>query len=127
MNIFICIKYKGRAFDQIPEIRKILESLGHKTYCFATDAGEISDSKKMMTEALDKINQSDALVVESSEQSFGVGIEAGYGFAKGKKIISIIKDANNQSKTLDGISNNYIIYKDYLDLENKLKNILNNK
>ncbi len=125
MNIFICIKYKEDCLTKIPEIKNVLESLGHKVYCFATDAEKMSDAKIMMAEAFKKIDESDILLVESSEQSFGVGIEAGYGFSKGKKIISTIDEKGEKSKTLNGISDDYIVYKDYSDLKDKLASILN--
>jgi len=121
MKFFIGIKYRKESMDLIPQIKNIIESLGHEPYCFATDAGKMENEKEMMKMAFEKIDESDVILLESSEPSFGVGIEAGYAFVKGKKIITIVKDAEGMSNTLKGVSNCYLPYKDFEELKEKIR------
>ena len=77
----------------------------------------------MMEKAIQKIRESDVVLLEASEGSFGVGVEAGYAFAESKKIITIFNRAGDGSRTLEGISGHYLSYKDIPDLSEKLKEI----
>ncbi|MFA5877766.1 MAG: nucleoside 2-deoxyribosyltransferase [Candidatus Staskawiczbacteria bacterium] len=124
MKFFIGIKYKKESMDLIPQIKDIIKSLGHESYCFATDAGNIENEKEMMKMAFEKIEESDVVLLESSGFSFGVGIEAGYAFAKGKKIITIVKDTEETSNTLKGVSDHYVMYKNFEELEEKIRAVL---
>ena len=124
MKIFIGVKYEKERLDLIPDIKRVIEGLGHEPYCFATDAEKTEDAKEMMKLAFNKIDEADVVLLEASESSFGVGIEAGYAFSKGKKIISIAKDVTEASKTIKGVSNHYLVYKDFEDLKEKLRKVL---
>lgn len=121
MKIFIAIKYDKESLALVPNIKDILKKLGHTSYCFAQDEGYIADQKEMMKKAFQKIDDSDLVIIEASKNSFGVGIEAGYAFVKNKKIITISNESEKISNTLKGISNSYITYKDFADLETKLQ------
>jgi 2'-deoxynucleoside 5'-phosphate N-hydrolase len=121
MKIFIGIKYDEKTLVIVPEIKRIITMLGHTPYCFATDEEKIDDEKELMKRAFQKIDESDLIMFEASNDSFGVGIEAGYAFSKGMKIITIMSEAAKISRTLKGVSNGYITYKELTDLEEKLR------
>lgn len=124
MKIFIGIKYNEEALSLVPKIKEILERLGHNPYCFAKDEGYIADEKKIMEKAFQKIDESDLIIIEASQVAFGVGIEAGYSFAKGKKIIVISNESEKFSSTLKGTCDLYLSYKDFNELEKKLRDNL---
>lgn len=124
MKVFIGVKYDKDCLELIPGIKEVVKALGHEPYCFATDAGKIEDAKEMMKNAFAKIDECDIILFETSNSSFGVGIEAGYALLKGKKIISVVKDTAEISKTIKGTSNFYLVYKDLDDLKQKLQKVL---
>jgi nucleoside 2-deoxyribosyltransferase len=53
----------------------------------------------------------DIHIIEFSEKGTGLGIEAGYAFAKGKPIIVIAHEGSEISDTLKGIAKEIISYK----------------
>lgn len=75
-----------------------------------------------MRSALKKIDESDLLIVELSNKVIGIGVEAGYAKAKGKKIIYIHKIGSEISTTVEGISDIKIMYKNISNLLNLLTN-----
>ena len=79
-----------------------------------------SQEKEMMTKAFDEIDQSDILIAEVSKKAIGVGIEVGYAFAKGKRIIYLRKKGMPYSTTVAGCAGQIIEYADVTELENKL-------
>lgn len=125
MRIFIGIKHysDNRNAELIREIKEIITSLGHEPYSFI-DEGEFADEKVIMRKAFRSLEESGALILEASEPSFGAGIEAGYAFAKNKKIIVVAKEESSLSRTLRGVSDFYLFYKDFKDLKEKLKGII---
>ena len=54
----------------------------------------------------------------------GLGIEAGYAYARGIPIISIAKRGTDISETLRGISKEICFYEQVEDLEDKLGGII---
>jgi nucleoside 2-deoxyribosyltransferase len=58
------------------------------------------------------INKSDFLIIEFSDKGVGLGIEAGYAYAKGIPIIVIAKKGSDISNTLKGIAKKIIFYED---------------
>ena len=126
MKIFIGIKYKdNRSTDLIEGIKSIIRSLGHEPYSF-TEEGYIEDEKEMTQRAFQKLDECDILLLEASEPSFGIGIEAGYAFARNKKVITIVSESKRGSRTLKGISHYYLPYKNLSDLKEKFQEILSN-
>ena len=75
-----------------------------------------------MKSALKKIDESNLLIAELSYKSIGVGLEAGYAKAKGKKIIYIHQAGTELSTTVNGISDVRIKYNNISDLLTQLKN-----
>jgi len=124
MKIYIAIKYNKKSLELVPGIREIIKKAGSNSYCFAEEEGYIEDEKEMMKLALKKIDESDLIIVEASNSSFGVGIEAGYAFAKNKRIVTIMNESEETSNTLKGISDSYFTYSNFEELEKKLCEIL---
>lgn len=67
-------------------------------------------AQELMRITFEEIVSSDMVVVDLTEKGVGVGIEAGYAYAKNKPIITIAKDGSEISETLKGISSKIITY-----------------
>ena len=76
-----------------------------------------------MKKALDQVEKADILIVELSNKSVGVGIEAGYAKAKGKPIIYLHKKGTDFKQTMKGIADTVITYKDTKDLINQISSL----
>ena len=61
--------------------------------------------------SLSEIDLSDLVVMEMSVKGVGLGIEAGYAYAKGKSVIVLIKEGSELSETIAGIATKVITYK----------------
>ncbi|MDP2586115.1 MAG: hypothetical protein Q8P29_04520 [Candidatus Levybacteria bacterium] len=112
-----------KSFDR--QLREFLESnFSMKTHSLVFDLKEKVNNKTLMELAFKKINECDLILIELSHKSIGVGIEAGYAKAKGKRIIYMHKIGTELSTTADGICDSRIEYKNISDLLTKLKKIL---
>lgn len=69
------------------------------------------------------IERCDFVVVDLSEKGVGLGIEAGYAYAKGKPIATLAQEGCDISTTLSGISTHVDRY-DFATLEAKLARAL---
>ena len=94
------------------------------TFFFVFDFQEVVDNKILMAKALQIIEESDYLIAELSYKSIGVGLEAGYAKARGKKLIYIHKKGSELSMTVDGISDWRIEYDNIDNLLQQIKQIL---
>lgn len=102
-------KNKFTNFDK--KLRKFLkENFDIKSYSFVFDFKKKVDNKNLMKFALKKIDESDLVIAELSNKPIGVGLEAGYAKAKGKKIIYIHKTGSELSTTVNGVSDIKIEY-----------------
>jgi len=95
-----------------------------ETYSFVFDFTEKVDDKKLMEEALAEIDKSDMLLAEASDKSVGVGLEAGYAKAKGKKIVYLYKKGTEKQQTISGISDLLIEYESAEDIIKELDTVL---
>lgn len=103
------------------KVKKLLEEkFGYEVYAFVFDYKEKVDDKKLMKDALDKVNESDLIIIELSHKSVGVGIEAGYAKAKGKPIIYLHNKSADLKQTMNGIADAVVEYTDTDDLIKKL-------
>ena len=110
MNIYLAHKYypnqQKRPFSEA--LAAVLTAEGHHTHCFVRDVqqwGAISLSPTaLMSAAFGLINASDLVVVELSEKGVGIGIEAGYAYAKGIPIVVIAPHTADISESLRGIA-----------------------
>lgn len=106
------------------QLKKLLEErFNLEVYAFVFDYEDDVDDKKLMDDALKKVNESDILIVELSNKSVGVGIEAGYAKAKGKSIIYIHKLGAELKQTMSGIADVVIAYENTNDLIEQISTI----
>ena len=122
MRAYLAIKYHADHANRnrIEGISAVLESLGIITFCITRDVeqwGMVSLTPEvLMIRSFDLINACDIVVVDLTEKGVGVGIEAGYAFAKGIPIITIAQSDALISETLYGISTAVFKYEYFSDL-----------
>lgn len=124
MKVFISIKFyeDNRNQELINSISSIFEKKGFETICVIRDVEDwgqkrFETSEELMRKTFEEIDSSDLVVVELSEKGVGLGIEAGYAFAKGKPIVTIARTGSDISSTLQGISQQVFLYTQYDELE----------
>jgi hypothetical protein len=122
MRAYIAIKYhednSNRA--RIEAISAALEACGD-----VERWGELDLSPhELMKHTFLAIDASDLVVVDLTEKGVGVGIEAGYGYAHAKKIVTIAQHGSDVSATLRGISIAVLFYDQAADLMRLLRTTL---
>ncbi len=115
MKIYLAAKFHADGRNQVTldAIQQSLEKEGHEVLLFIRkqwDSGAPPDPKKMMHEALAWIDAAGVLMIEASEKGVGLGIEAGYGYAKGKPIYVVAPRGTEISETLLGIATKVVFY-----------------
>jgi len=129
MKAYLAIKYREDLNNKglIEDISKMLEKVGFETTAILRDYekwGKVKfSSRDLMKLAFRLIEESDLLMIEFSEKGVGLGIEAGYAFAKNIPIIVIAKEGSDISDTLRGIAKEVIFYKETRDLLTKFKDV----
>lgn len=125
MRIYFGIKYHkdyGNG-DTIEKMISILNGKGYETSCIVRDCelGKVSftNSSDLMLHTFGMIDSSDMVVIEFSEKGVGLGIEAGYAFARGIPVITVAKKGAEISETLEGISKEVIFYDTIDELRDK--------
>ena len=116
MKIYLAIKFhedqKNRLL--IENIIQHLQSQGHSVICAVSDfecwGNKTFEPRELLLMAFKAIDNSDLLVIESSEKGMGVGIEAGYAFAKGKRIVTVAETGADISINLKSLSEKLILY-----------------
>ncbi|TFG71630.1 MAG: nucleoside 2-deoxyribosyltransferase [Anaerolineales bacterium] len=122
MKVYLAIKYHADHANRarIEGITAVIEALGHKTICVTRDLeqwGAVSYTPDvLMARSFDAINACGIMVVDLTEKGVGVGIEAGYAYAREMPIITIAQADAPLSTTLRGISMEVFSYSDYNDL-----------
>ena len=83
----------------------------------------ISSSKfeNSMTATFKEINCCNIVVLDISEKGVGLGIKAGYAYAKGITVLIIAKEGSEISTTMVGIAKQIIIYDHLTDIETMFK------
>lgn len=125
-KIFVSYSFSQRKnFEEFHnKLKNFLEKKYNlEVYAFVFDFTDKVDDKKLMEEALSKIDSSDILMVELSNMSVGVGIEAGYAKAKGIPIIYLHKNGTDIKQVMNGISEKVITYTEAEDLINQLSTL----
>lgn len=131
MKVYICIKYHEDYRNKIivDKISSIFENIGYETICIVrdiyTEHQTTYNPRELMKITFEKIDICDVIIIDLTEKGVGLGIEAGYAYAKGIPIITIAKNGVDISETLEGISNNIIFYNRIEDLEIMLRKIIN--
>jgi len=117
MRAYLGIKYHKdyRNGEVIEKILDILEGNGHETSCIVRDCElgreSCTSPSDLMKETFKRIDTCDLVVIEFSEKGVGLGIEAGYAFARGIPVLTIAKEGTQVSETLEGISSKVIKYR----------------
>lgn len=118
MKAYLAIKYhpdNGNR-EMIQRLSAALEKAGVETVCITRDIerwGQVHFTPaELMQRSFAEIEASDVVVVELSEKGVGLGIEAGYAYAKGIPIITIAQKGADISATLQGISQKLFLYDD---------------
>lgn len=127
MKFYLAIKYHPNNQNKgfIETLCSILADLGFHSTVIARDVEKWGTKKlgpqELMEYSFHAIDKCDVVLVEFSEKGVGLGIEAGYAFARSKPIIVIAKKGSEISTTLRGIANEVIIYHDFDELTENLK------
>lgn len=123
MKAYIGIKYhedyKNKAI--VDKVSSILENNGYETICIVRDTNIEQQNKynpcDLMKLTFEKIDNCDLVIIDLTEKGIGLGIEAGYAYAKDIPIITIAKSGSDISETLVGISKKIFLYNNIDDLE----------
>lgn len=124
MKAYIGIKYHEdyRNKDVIDKISSALEKNCYETSCivrYLYNNKRIKyDSRELMELTFKEIDSCNFIIIDLTEKGVGLGIEAGYAFAKGIPIITIAKQGSDISETLEGISKRIFFYDDMEEIEN---------
>ncbi len=123
MKVYIGIKYHEDYINKIvvDKISSVLKKKGYETLCIVRDIS-IKESNKyspfeLMKLTFEKIDICDLVIIDLTEKGVGLGIEAGYAYAKGIPIITIAERCSDISETLKGISKEIFFYDNIEDLE----------
>lgn len=107
--------------DVIERISAALGEQGMSTRCVARDLelwGERSfEAPELMARTFAVIRQCPVVVIELSEKGVGLGIEAGYAFARSIPVVVLHANASHVSATLRGIATAVFTYDDDLSLQ----------
>ena len=130
MKVYISIKYRedNGNKDCIEKISSALEQNGFETVCITRDIekwGQVELSpKELMQRTFTEIDSSHLVVIDLTEKGVGLGIEAGYAYAKGTPIAVIAKKGSDISATLQGISQRLFLYDEFEDLTHFFKDTI---
>lgn len=121
MKIYVC---HSRSFDFEKELYSPLKEF------FSSQEYEIifpHDEKDKNINTLEIIKSSDLIIAECSYPSTGLGIELGRAEIFNKRIICLVRENIQESSSLHFISNEFIRYKDNVDLTKKLERVMKPK
>jgi nucleoside 2-deoxyribosyltransferase len=126
MRAFLSIKFWGddRNRQDVEEVIAAIEGAGVEVYCFRRDAekwGEIEfEPGEMMNVTFNEISRSDFLIADVADWPIGVGVEAGYAYAKGIPVICICSVDKKVANTVAGLAAHVVGYQDYSDMSKQL-------
>ncbi len=127
MNAYLAIKFHEDCKNRklIEQISESLQNAGFNSIVMIRDYEKWGKVKftpeELMKLTFKLIDESELLVVEFSEKGVGLGIEAGYAYAKNKPIIIVAKRDSDISTTLCGISKKVFFYDEPEELTDKFK------
>ena len=130
MKAYMSIKYRADNSnkDYIENIMSALEQSGFETVCAARDIekwGQVQLSpEELMQRTFTEIDSSNLLLVDLTEKGVGLGIEAGYAYAKQIPIVVIAKKGSDISATLQGISQRLVLYGEFEDFNHLFQGII---
>lgn len=123
MKVYIGIKYHEDYKNKliVNKIASVLENKGYESICIVRDINMKESNKytsyELMKLTFEKIDICDLVIIDLTEKGVGLGIEAGYAYAKEIPIITIAKSGSDISETLEGISKKIIFYNNIEDLD----------
>jgi 2'-deoxynucleoside 5'-phosphate N-hydrolase len=123
LKAYLAHKYHPDGHNRllIEALSTCLENHGFETVCVFRDLedwGKITFAPaELMHRAFQAIDASDLVVVELSEKGVGVGIEAGYAYARQIPIITLAQRGADISDTLRGISQQVLAYSDLAEVD----------
>ncbi len=118
MKAFLAIKYYDdmKNKDKIEKICKALEKKGINTFVFVRDVQNYERCTlapdEVMNLAFKNIKSSDIFIIDASEVSIGIGIEAGYAYTNNIPIYVIAQKGSEVSNSIKGIAKKFFTYVD---------------
>jgi nucleoside 2-deoxyribosyltransferase len=129
MKVYLAIKFKEDFSDRqkIESLSDTLESIGISTTIAVRDIEKWGANQVTATELMEfafkSIDEADMLVIEFSEKGVGLGIVAGYAYARKKPIVIIAKKDSDISTTIQGVARHIIFYDSPSELSGMLKQL----
>lgn len=130
MKAYIAIKFHPDHSNRhvIHDISSALTAAGYKTMSMQRDVEKFGTeanlpASELMKLTFEMIDACQLVVVELTEKGVGLGIEAGYAYAKGVKIVTIAKKGSDVSTTLRGVSDRVVLF-DEGELEGLFKDLV---
>ncbi len=130
MKAYLAIKYHADNANRprIEGISAALETCGFETVCIARDVerwGQVQlDPAELMGRSFAELDKCDVVVVDISEKGVGVGIEAGYAYARRIPILTIAVPGADVPTTLRGISREVFQYRQLGELVEFFKQVM---
>jgi crotonobetainyl-CoA:carnitine CoA-transferase CaiB-like acyl-CoA transferase len=122
-SVYLAIKYHADNANRnlIETISRAFEARGCEVINVARDlehwGNVVFEPNDLMRQSFNLIRSSDLLLLEFSEKGVGLGIEAGFAHAIGKRIVVLAKTGSEISNTLAGIASEILFYDSETDLE----------
>ncbi len=129
MQFYLGIKYKEDLSNKalIEKISCIVEEEDHEIVCVHKDLEDWGrnhvSSEDLMMRTMEMIDDCDALLIEFSEKGVGLGIEAGYAFAKSIPVYVLLPKGKLLSTTMNGICKKCFEYETTEDIVMSIKEI----
>jgi 2'-deoxynucleoside 5'-phosphate N-hydrolase len=118
VKAYLAIKYHPDNCNRprIEDISAALERCGFETVCIVRDVEKWGQARfspqELMARTFAEIDASDVVIIELSEKGVGLGIEAGYAWARNIPVITIARQGAAISTTLQGISRQVFWYRE---------------
>lgn len=123
MKAYLAIKFHEDYSDKkfIEDISQALKKADVETVVMVRDFEKWGETRfspqDLMKRSFEEIGKSDLVIVEYSEKGVGLGIEAGYAYAKGIPVFVIAKTGSEISETIKGIAKSIFFYETISEIE----------
>lgn len=130
MKTFLSIKFWGddRNKEHFEAVAQAIEDAGFKVFCFLRDAEEWGKIKvkpeDLMKDTFTEIDRSQVPIADVGDWPIGVGVEAGYAYAKGIPVVCICPFDKSIANTVASLAKKVIRYNDYQDLRTQLTELI---
>lgn len=124
IKAFLAIKYYEdmRNKELIETIYSALKAQNIETFIFAKNVQNYGPCKmsgnEVMNLAFDTIKSSDIFIIDASELSIGIGVEAGVAYSSGIPIYLIANKNSYVSESIKGISKKVFLYNNTEEIKN---------